>query len=70
MGVKSRVRRLEKKTGKEPPVYFLFVHGREDETHEKAVARQMKEDGFSYADLLPGQVLFIIDISPIKDSRK
>ncbi len=65
-GVKSRVRRLEQKTGKEPPVYFLLVHGREDETHEKAVARQMKEDGFSYADLLPGQVLFIIDISLTK----
>ncbi len=61
-GVKSRVRRLEQRTGKEPPVYFLLVHRLEGETAEKAVARKMKENRFLYSDLAPGQVLFQIVI--------
>ncbi len=62
MGVKSRVRRLEQRTGEEPPVYFLLAYRREGETAEKAVARKMKENTFSYSDLAPGQVLFQIVI--------
>ncbi len=61
-GVKSRVRRLEQKTGKEPPVYFLQVYRREGETADQAIARKVKENGFSYSDLAPGQVLFTIVI--------
>ncbi len=58
----QRARRLEQRTGKEPPVYFLQVYGREGETDDQAIARTMKENGFSYSDLAPGQVLFRIVI--------